>query len=672
MSRMSPNWIDPISRDPDRETPEFSVFDIESNNWVDHVVTGYYDGKEFKDYGSIIEFLDDVSKERDGNKTIFAHNGGAFDFNFVLQCIIKGEGRKKYRLEKIFSRGATFLSIELVNRNTGTTLVFRDSLAALPFSLKKLTTDFKTECAKGEWDHEKDFKRRDDPRLLEYLKADCIGLHQVLTSYFNWPLIKEAGTAYTVASQALKVFRTYLDERIVGCNEKVDAFVRKAYFGGRTEVFRPYFKSKGRDKLSCYDVNSLYPSVMRDFSYPTRFKKWSFKYTPNEFGFWEATVHVPRDMYVPPLGTLLRIDSKTKKVEAVSDSSMGKFIFPTGTFSGVWSSIELEYAKSLGVKVLKIGQGAIFDNGGPIFKEFIEDLYNMRVNAPKDSVDGFICKLLLNSCYGRFGLNLDRENIVQDDGEMPITGLTPYEFDTGERKDGIPIIERFVKIQQRIDSFTNVAIAAWVTAQARIRMHKEYVKNIDKLYYTDTDSIFIEDEGQIESSKDLGKFKYEYSATEACFLLPKAYCLAGITGLKDVKGKAKTTKEVIKGINEAAMKSRAVTVDDFFKLLEGEYKRIDNIPLAIEFVVPKKFSKIKTAMRKGTFLDVTAQSVKKFTAKYDKREIYLKENGEYDTRPIYIEDGVAVNYRDPEVVIEAKKNRGRKIKFYDVATGAEL
>lgn len=680
MARMSPNWIDPLARDPNREIPDFCVFDIESNDWIEHVVTGFYDGKDFKDYSSIIEFLDDVSQKRDDVRIIFAHNGGGFDFNFVLDCIIKGAGRKNYKLEKIFSRGPTFLSIEVVNKKTGCSLIFRDSLAMLPFSLKSLTTNFHTECAKGEWDHSQK-KDRNDPLLLEYLRADCVGLHQVLTTYFNWPLIKESGAAYTVASQALKVFRTYQDERILGCSDTVDAFVRKAYFGGRTEVFRPYFKGEGENKLSCYDINSLYPSVMRDFDYPTKFKKWSYDYDPKQMGFWEATVEVPKDMYVPPLGTLIKIDKQTKKVETVADSSMGKFVFPTGTFSGVWSSIELEYAKSLGVKVLKTGKGAIFENGGPIFKDFIEDLYAMRMRAAKDSVDSFICKLLLNSCYGRFGLNLDRENIVKDDGFMPITGLTPYEFHTGEFVDGAEVIERFVKVEERIQSFTNVAIAAWVTAQARIRMHKNYVKCQHALYYTDTDSIFIKEDGSIESSKDLGKFKYEYSATEACFLLPKAYCLAGITGLKDHKGQAKTTKEVIKGINEAALKSRAVTVDDFFNLLEGEFKRKDKIPLPIEFIVPEKITKMKTAMRKGTFLDVTKKTKKKFQAKYDKREIYLNENGDYDTRPIYIENGVATNYRDPDILVVAKKTKtvktpGKppesKIKFYDIKTGEEV
>jgi hypothetical protein len=664
MSRQVPNWLDPLNRKEDRKIPPFSVFDIETNNWKEFVVGGYYDGCQYIDYSSIEEFLYYVTDDR-VNKTIYAHNGGAFDFSFVLQEVICGSCKDDFEIEGVLPRGSAFLSIEvrrIYKHKDGTVergclITFRDSLALLPFSLKSLTENFKTMCAKGEWDHKNRVKHRDDPDLLAYLKADCIRLYQVLEKFFQWPLIRETGVSFTIASQALKVFRSTLNDRILGCpvtsrnpEFNVDKFVRQSYFGGRTEVFRPYFKQPGR-KLSCWDVNSLYPSVMRDFEYPTTFKCWSWKYDPKEMGFWEATVEVPKDMYVPPLGTLLKIDKETKKVERVADSSLGKFIFPSGTFSGVWTTIELEYAKSVGVKVLEVGRGAIFENGGYIFREFIDMLYDMRMKAEKDSVDSFICKLLLNSCYGRFGLNLEREQLVVDEGQLGVD-LSAYEFKTGRTIEGHDEIFRFVREVQTISSFTNVAIASWVTANARIRMHKNYMKVQDKLYYTDTDSEFILDDGSMESSSKLGEFKYEYSAGEACFILPKAYGLADITGLK-IKDEWIKAKNVIKGINKEAIKMSGITVTDLKTLMEGDFKRTFIGPTPFEFKIDEKFSKVKTAMRKGTFLDVQKAQVKKLNAKYDKREIFIDEDGQYNTRPIFIKDGVAVNYRDVGLIVTA-------------------
>lgn len=676
MARAAPNWLDPLDRRSDRKIPEYSVFDIETNNWKEFVVCGHYDGVNYKDYGSVLEFMLDVTEHDGPDLTIFAHNGGSFDFNFVLECVIKQEGRKHFFVENLLPRGASFLAVEVRRikynekgeRKECRKIIFRDSLAMLPFSLKSLTTNFKTECAKGEWDHSQ-HKDRHDPKLLEYLKADCVGLYQVLQAYFNWPLIRECGVSFTVASQALKVFRSFLDERIMGCpthgpdERNPDKFVRKAYFGGRTEVFRPYFKAtKPGEKISCWDINSLYPSVMRDFEYPTRFIGWRTQYDPKLMGFWEAEVEVPKDMYVPPLGTLIHIDMDTKEVEHVADSSQGKFVFPAGRFSGVWSSIEIEYARSIGVKIHKIGKGAVFENGGYIFRHFIDELWEMRRNAPKDSVDSFICKLLLNSCYGRFGLNLDREQLVKDVGQLGISDVTAYEFETGEIVDGKPVVERYVKMDKTIDSFTNVAIAAWVTAQARIRMHKHYMKVADKLFYTDTDSMFVIDDGTMESSKNLGEFKYEYSATEACFLLPKTYALAGITGLGDLHGKIIETKEVIKGINKEAIKAKKPNVKDFFNLLEGDMRRAHKIPIPMEFIIAEKFSKVRTAMRKGTFLDVSKKCVKKVNARYDKREIYVDKDGQYNTRPIFIKNNKAINYRDRELKVK-KVRKGTEVKL---------
>ena len=493
----------------------------------------------------------------------------------------------------------------------------------------------------------------------------------MLDKYFNWPLIRESGVSFTVASQALKIFRTTLKERLHGCNPYVDSFVRKAYFGGRTEIFRPYFLTKNpvyhdmmknsetwtkeqwkiydeemeknTDRLDCWDINSLYPSVMRDFEFPGKFKKWSFKYDPKSLGFWECQVTVPENLYVPPLGTLIHIDKKTKKVTRVYDSSQGKFIFPTGNFEGVWTTHEIEYARKLGCKI-KTGKGAIFESAGFLFRDFINELYEKRKASAKDSVDSFICKLIMNSSYGRFGLNLLREQLVIDNGDEGGSD-TAYEFETGEYVNGKPVVFRFIKEKKIIQSFTNVAIAAYVTSYARLRMHAHYMKHQDRLYYTDTDSAYIKHDPSMKSSHELGDFKYEYSGAEMCSFLPKTYALAGITGLKDKKGDLIRAKAVIKGINKEALKMRKVGVKDLHALLEGDFKRASVGPIdPLEFNVKSKFAKVRTAMRKGTFLYIQPGQKRVIKSRYDKRIIVKDKNGEYDTTPIHITDGYAHNY----------------------------
>ena len=284
----------------------------------------------------------------------------------------------------------------------------------------------------------------------------------------------------------------------------------------------------------------------------------------------------------------------------------------------------------------------------------------MRMKAEKDSVDSFICKLIMNSSYGRFGLNLERDQLVIDEGQEGVKESC-YEFETGDTIDGKPVLFRFVREKKKIESFTNVAIAAWVTAHARIRMHKQYHKYQKHLYYTDTDSIFVKHDRSMPDSKLLGEFKYEYSAAEGCFLLPKTYALAGITGMKDKKGQFIRTKAVIKGINREALKMRGVSVQDLHNMLEGDFKRAHIGPIdPLIFDIEPKFAKVRTAMRKGTFLHVNPGQKRQVKAKYDKRTIFVTPEGLFDTVPVHIWDNKALNYRGGEVNVKIKNKKGKK------------
>jgi len=50
---------------------------------------------------------------------------------------------------------------------------------------------------------------------------------------------------------------------------KEDAFIRRGYFGGHTDVYKP----KG-ENLYYYDVNSLYPYVMKIYPMPIGKPTW--------------------------------------------------------------------------------------------------------------------------------------------------------------------------------------------------------------------------------------------------------------------------------------------------------------------------------------------------------------------------------------------------------------
>lgn len=68
----------------------------------------------------------------------------------------------------------------------------------------------------------------------------------------------------TISSKALGIFRSkFLDDKKTKPTMNVDNFVRKGYFGGKAEAYIP----KG-ENLFYYDVNSLYPYIMKEHEMP--------------------------------------------------------------------------------------------------------------------------------------------------------------------------------------------------------------------------------------------------------------------------------------------------------------------------------------------------------------------------------------------------------------------
>src|SRR5882757_5320357 len=147
----------------------------------------------------------------------------------------------------------------------------------------------------------------------------------------------------------------------------------------------------------------------------------------------------------------------------------------------------------------------------------------------------YIAKILLNSLYGRFGMddnfleidiihkdfysefeNIFLDNIVetQDLGDYK---LVQYKI--------IDELENNNEIHN-----TSIGIAAAITAYSRIHM-SQFKNNPEiNLYYTDTDSVYTDSnvDHSFIDDKVLGKLKLENIAEKAIFLAPKVYYLETI------------------------------------------------------------------------------------------------------------------------------------------------
>lgn len=111
------------------------------------------------------------------------------------------------------------------------------------------------------------------------------------------------------------------------------------------------------------------------------------------------------------------------RIKTVNGGS--KTVAPLGKWTGVYSSVEINRCKELGYK-FKVLSGITFETDN-IFKKYVEYFYNLKKNSSKDSPHYIIAKLLLNTLYGRFGMNPELEKHVIVEGSKRYEYVEKYE-----------------------------------------------------------------------------------------------------------------------------------------------------------------------------------------------------------------------------------------------------
>jgi hypothetical protein len=106
------------------------------------------------------------------------------------------------------------------------------------------------------------------------------------------------------------------EENIPKLTDNIAADIREGYTGGSTDMFIPYGKN-----IKCYDVNSLYPSVMINQDMPIG-KIESFngdirKIDPSAFGFFYVKVNCPVDIMHPILQIKHKVKNGIKTISPV-------------------------------------------------------------------------------------------------------------------------------------------------------------------------------------------------------------------------------------------------------------------------------------------------------------------------------------------------------------------
>ena len=381
-----------------------------------------YDGKKtysvYKgDFMDDKEMLDDIfnvllSKNYSG-RFVYIHNGAKFDMNFLVNYLLE---RKDIKLEPLYKDGL-FLSLTIkFGKKFSNSLTIRDSYLLLPSSLSKLGKSLDVKCQKDIYpyfftkphklkyegnvpdydyfDHKKVYlsdynnyvyrfknsKWNLKNETISYCEKDCVSLYQVIKKFSDLIFDKLKVSIFkapTLASLTFMIYRTkYLKNKIIPIlDRRLYDILVKSYFGGHVDCYIPesnpqftleqiiqFINNNETDSLETvkhYDINSLYPSVMKNYQYPTDIighfiGDISLINNLNniKFGIYRVSVNCPTNIQHPILPI----------------KQSGRCIYPVGSWEGWYNTLEISNAQKFGC-TFTILEGYLFDTAD-LFTDF--------------------------------------------------------------------------------------------------------------------------------------------------------------------------------------------------------------------------------------------------------------------------------------------------------------
>ena len=400
-------------------------------------------------------------------------------------------------------------------------------------------------------------------------------------------------------------------------DESFDTFARRALHGGNTNVRQLFYEcspeeagtlDNGERGLRYIDVQSLYPTVQFYDPMPVGYPTTSFYYSEHSqprssfletfFGFIECDIAPVRFMHHPLLGRFkenrlfMDLHPHVKIVLTSAEFQMAiserggykcSYVYRIDQYRPSYDLFQTFIRTWLRLKILSGKPPVPADS--PQFEEYQQQLsQRLQISVqPNDFVFNpslrTLAKLVLNSLWGKFG---QRSNLV----ECRILRTANDNFDYHQLRRMGHIKEKseaplgtvaHLKKCQRLNKWNkkNVAVAAFVTAHARLRLWDIMEKLGDRVLYHDTDSIIYErrssQDMMIQEGCFLGEWESETgSAMIHSFvgLAPKTYAYrytCPITGtLKEcIRSKGFSMKPSTSNIlNYEAFRKMAMTIGE--------------------------------------------------------------------------------------------------------------
>ena len=505
------------------------------------------DSVYLENYGNTLQIVNNINsffnyfENLSGNHDCYFHNL-KFDGSFIIDYLL----RNGYTYDDFLTEPNTFNTMitdqkifyqiqvrfgdkPRINKNGKPTLKkgqpvfdktiisFKDSLKKIPLKVSQIAKSYGIEEQKTEIDYKMyrpvGYELTD--REKEYVSNDVIIIAKALYQMIN----KQGQTGLTMSSDALsdfkhrlanvergkpkakkkaeEVFRHWFPELTL----EADTYIRRAYKGGYTYA-NPKYTSQMIGEGLVYDVNSLYPSRMRDCLLPYGVPLY-FKGEPEigKEGYPLFIVHVKcrfelKEGYLPTIQ--LKNNSRFHETEYLTQVDSVEELYLTSIdyliFLTHYHIYDFEYI-----------DGFYFKGRVGFFQDYIKYWGDIKKET-KDKGLRQLAKLMLNSLYGKFASST--------------SGLVKQPFLNEEEE------VKFEPVVKEPRPSVYTALACFTTAHARYLMITTAQSCYERFLYCDTDSLHVVGT-EIPSinihESELGYWKCEGVFCQAKYLRAKTY-----------------------------------------------------------------------------------------------------------------------------------------------------
>lgn len=375
-----------------------------------------------------------------------------------------------------------------------------------------------------------DFDTVNDADLLTYCKRD---VEIMVRSWLEWMQFldkHELGNfKITIGSTALSAWRhRFMSHKVfIHTDERALTLEREAYHGGRTECFWAGERDDG--PFYYVDVNNMYGYILSKMEYPA--------------GIWNYTDK-------PDISRLLRkLEKQAVVARVLVDITDPVFpllhgnitIYPVGKFITTLTSPELILAFERGW--MRDVYTMAWYRRAPLFSSYIREFHELRMTYRHAGNEGYeqIAKMMMNSLYGKFGQSGFDQRRIGDARDNETWSQIVVNAQTHKISRMFALGGGVFEETKRGESANSFpAIAAHVTAYARLYIfHLMTVAGRQHVYYTDTDSMIVDQQGH-DNLKDmldpdkLGYMKIEHQSQNLAIYAPKDYIMGDRVRVKGV------------------------------------------------------------------------------------------------------------------------------------------